>query len=195
MDVPDPIASEEQSEIKNTNSIEPDGVATNKQPATNTNVLGSDKDENLLSSNLEEEVTDANTSVKLHQLGSQESNSELPNASSETNVSSKSASESSAAEGGSHRSPDRKSKVEYRKIKSEVTGEGETSESEGEDNKKDTTKKDSPGLETTESGSDQPPESWMDILGNGLLKKRVKSFLKSSCHASSFPTPPPSGIE
>ena len=79
----------------------------------------------------------------------------------DTNSSSKSIQETSTAdhESGSHRSPNRESKAEYRKIKSEVTGEAETSESEGEEK----------DIKT----NDQTEDTWMDILGNGLLKKRV----------------------
>lgn len=56
------------------------------------------------------------------------------------------------------RSPDRRRKDEYRKIKREVTGEGGTSESEGEEN-----------------DSDQSQDTWMNILGDGLLKNRIMS--------------------
>lgn len=101
---------------------------------------------------------------------------------------------------GSHRSPDAETKAEYRKIKEEVTGEGETSESEVDDedempglidvesNIKQTKVKStaseastkskqleqmaSPGL-VSDNEQKEKVDKWVDILGNGLLKKRV----------------------
>ena len=185
----DPVASEGKSEMRETSTHELNGVGTDEQTTTeipNINALASEKHENLLSSNIEEEEDIAsNTSAGLDQLISvQQTNSEL-SVEPESNVSSKHSSESSGVEGGSHRSPDRKSKVEYRKIKSEVTGEGETSESEGEENNKETTEN---GLENSAHDGDQAKDTWMDILGNGLLKKRV--IYKHTCHWIPHPYPP-----
>ena len=80
---------------------------------------------------------------------------------------------SGVLEGGSHRSPDRQSKVEYRKIKSEVTGEGETSESEGENDTESDKKESDKKQETTNKENVDSQETWIDMLGNGLLRKRV----------------------
>ena len=152
------MASKQTGELATTNGIELNGDATEEKLPTEENVLVSEKDDDMFSKNLEVEVTESNVT--------EESNSELPDTKSESNNTSSAVSfESSHADGGSHRSPDRKSKAEYRKIKSEVTGEGETSESEDDD-------------ETTEKNSsahamDQEADTWMDLLGNGLLKKRV----------------------
>jgi len=171
-DMSNPVSSEEKSELGETGTQDLNGVETDENPTTKTpnlNALASEKNENLLSSNSEGDIA-SNTSARLDQLSSQEADSELTNGQSESTVSSKNCSESSAVEGGSHRSPDRKSKVEYRKIKSEVTGEGETSESEGEENNKDVAENE---LQSTEHDDDQPKDTSMDILGNGLLKKRV----------------------
>lgn len=171
-DMSNPVSSEEKSELGETSTQDLNGVETDENPTTKTpnlNALASEKNENLLSSNSEGDIA-SNTSARLDQLSSQEADSELTNGQSESTVSSKNCSESSAVEGGSHRSPDRKSKVEYRKIKSEVTGEGETSESEGEENNKDVAEND---LQSTEHDDDQLKDTSMDILGNGLLKKRV----------------------
>ena len=152
------MAGKQTGELATTNGIELNGDATEEKLPTEENVLVSEKDDDMFSKNLEVEVTESNVT--------EESNSELPDTKSESNNTSSAVSfESSHADGGSHRSPDRKSKAEYRKIKSEVTGEGETSESEDDD-------------ETTEKNSsahamDQEADTWMDLLGNGLLKKRV----------------------
>ena len=143
------MASKQTGELATTNGIKLNGDATEEKLPREENVLVSEKDDDMFSKKLEEE-----------------SNSELPDTKSESNNTSSAVSfESSHADGGSHRSPDRKSKAEYRKIKSEVTGEGETSESEDDD-------------ETTEKNAsahamDQEADTWMDLLGNGLLKKRV----------------------
>ena len=143
------MASKQTGELATTNGIKLNGDATEEKLPREENVLVSEKDDDMFSKKLE-----------------QESNSELPDTKSESNNTSSAVSfESSHADGGSHRSPDRKSKAEYRKIKSEVTGEGETSESEDDD-------------ETTEKNAsahamDQEADTWMDLLGNGLLKKRV----------------------
>ena len=152
------MASKQTGELATTNGIELNGDATEEKLTAEENVLVSEKDDDMFSKNLEVEVTESNVT--------EESNSELPDTKSESNNTSSAVSfEGSHADGGSHRSPDRKSKAEYRKIKSEVTGEGETSESEDDD-------------ETTEKNSsahamDQEADTWMDLLGNGLLKKRV----------------------
>ena len=152
------MVSKQTGELATTNGIEQNGDATEEKLPTEENVLVSEKDDDMFSKNLEVELTESNVT--------EESNSELPDTKSESNNTSSAVSfESSHADGGSHRSPDRKSKAEYRKIKSEVTGEGETSESEDDD-------------ETTEKNfsahaMDQEADTWMDLLGNGLLKKRV----------------------
>ncbi|CAH3161632.1 unnamed protein product, partial [Porites evermanni] len=143
------MASKQTGELATTNGIKLNGDATEEKLPREENVLVSEKDDDMFSKKLE-----------------QESNLELPDTKSESNNTSSAVSfESSHADGGSHRSPDRKSKAEYRKIKSEVTGEGETSESEDDD-------------ETTEKNAsahamDQEADTWMDLLGNGLLKKRI----------------------
>ena len=93
---------------------------------------------------------------------------------------------------GSHRSPDRETRAEYRKIKEEVTGEGETSESDDDNDAdmpglidvapegKEDTSKDSDSNElqkdigvTDEGEKNEAANEWVDVLGNGLLKKRV----------------------
>ena len=170
-----PVASEERSEVQETITHELNGTGEDEQSTTESpsiNTPASEKPENLLSTNIDEGDIASSTLARAQDqaLSSQETNSELTKSQSESFVNSKHSSESPGVEGGSHRSPDRKSKVEYRKIKSEVTGEGETSESEGEENNKDTTGKD---LKTTENDNDQAKDAWMDILGNGLLRKRV----------------------
>ena len=163
------MASKQTGELATTNGIELNGDATEEKLPTKENVLVSEKDDDMFSKNLEVEVTESNVT--------EESNSELPDTKSESNNTSSAVSfESSHADGGSHRSPDRKSKAEYRKIKSEVTGEGETSESEDDD-------------ETTEKNSsahamDQEADTWMDLLGNGLLKKRVITDCSQCMHRS-----------
>ena len=151
------IASKQTGELTPTNGIELNGDATGEKLPTEENVLVSEKDDDMFSKNLEVDVIESNVT--------EESNSELPDTKSESNISSAVSFESSHADGGSHRSPDRKSKAEYRKIKSEVTGEGETSESEDDD---DTTEK-----KSSAPAKDQETDTWMDLLGNGLLKKRV----------------------
>ena len=171
-----PVASEETVEVQETSNHEMNGVGTDEQSTTESpsiNTPESGKPENLHSStNIDEDDIASNTLARVQDqaLNSQEANSELTNSQSDSCVNSKHSSESPGVEGGSHRSPDRKSKVEYRKIKSEVTGEGETSESEGEENNKDTTEKD---LKTTDNDNGAAKDTWMDILGNGLLRKRV----------------------
>ena len=150
------MASKQTGELATTNGIELNGDATDEKLPTEENVLVSEKGDDMFSKNLEVESN-----------VTEESNSELPDTKSETNNTSSAVSfESSHADGGSHRSPDRKSKAEYRKIKSEVTGEGETSESEDDD---ETTEKNSSSTHAV----DQETDTWMDLLGNGLLKKRV----------------------
>lgn len=151
------IASKQTGELTPTNGIELNGDATDEKLPTEENVLVSEKDDDMFSKNLEVDVIESNVT--------EESNSGLPDTKSESNISSAVSFESSHADGGSHRSPDRKSKAEYRKIKSEVTGEGETSESEDDD---DTTEKN-----PSAHAKDQETDTWMDLLGNGLLKKRV----------------------
>lgn len=69
---------------------------------------------------------------------------------------------------GSHHSPDAKTKAEYRKIKYEVTGEALTSESEDENVSEEEIKK-----QVEEGRVKDTSDEWVDILGNGLLKKRV----------------------
>lgn len=148
-----PVSREEKPETRETSSDKLNELTTQEQSTTeapNWNSLESEEHENLLSDNIEQEESAPSTKVE-----SQETNPpELSHTQSEINSSPKSSPVDH--DHGSHRSPDRKSKDEYRKIKSEVTGEGETSESEGE-----------------EKDSDQSQDTWMDILGNGLLKKRV----------------------
>lgn len=72
---------------------------------------------------------------------------------------------------GSHTSPDSKTKAEYRKIKYEITGEALTSESEDENPVE--------GEKEQEETEKVSSEEWMDIFGNGLLKRRVSSNLFS----------------
>ncbi|XP_020625930.1 uncharacterized protein LOC110063302 [Orbicella faveolata] len=152
-DMLDPVSSGEKSETRETSSNKLNELTTQEQSTTETPnrvSLESEKRENLLSDNIDQEESAASTKEN-----QQEANPpELSHTQSEINSSPKSS--PVEHDHGSHRSPDRKSKDEYRKIKSEVTGEGETSESEGE-----------------EKDSDQSQDTWMDILGNGLLKKRV----------------------
>ncbi|XP_048583994.1 peptidyl-prolyl cis-trans isomerase FKBP8 isoform X2 [Nematostella vectensis] len=78
---------------------------------------------------------------------------------------------------GSHHSPDAETRAEYRKIKFEVTGEAETSESDDGDNSAmpgliDDTKSVSQ-VQVYEKSKEVNEEEWTDILGNGLLKKKV----------------------
>lgn len=184
-----PVAGEETSEVQETITHELNGTGEDEQSTTESpsiNTPASEKPENLLGTNIDEGDIASSTLARAQDqaLSSQETNSELTKSQSEGSVNSKHSSESPEVEGGSHRSPDRKSKVEYRKIKSEVTGEGEISESEGEENNKDTTEKD---LETTENDNDQAKDTWMDILGNGLLRKRV---ITVSLSQSTYHLPP-----
>ena len=163
------LDSSDRTEISETSSEKLNELTTTEQPATETpklNSLEPEEQEKALDNNVEKEENSASakTSLNTHQT-----ESELSQSLAESNSSSKDYQEGSAAdhESGSHRSPDRKSKAEYRKIKSEVTGEGETSESEGEEKDLDT---------------DQSQDTWMDILGNGLLKKRVINTCKNYKH-------------
>ena len=159
------ISSGEKTEIRETSS-EKLNELTQEQSSTelsNVNSLESEEHENLLNSNIKlDEESAPSTEARLN---SKDTHSDICHYHSKSNSSPNDFSESSAVEhdSGSHRSPDRKSKVEYRKIKSEVTGEGETSESEGEEKDSDTSARD----------NEQSQDTWMDILGNGLLKKRV----------------------
>lgn len=159
-DMLDLVSREEKTETRETSSDKLNELTAQEQSTTeasNRNSLESEEHENLLSDNIEEEGSAPSTKVD------QETNPpELSHTQSEINSSPKSSPVDH--DHGSHRSPDRKSKDEYRKIKSEVTGEGETSESEGE-----------------EKDSDQSQDTWMDILGNGLLKKRVMSTAARLC--------------
>jgi len=145
-------SNEEKSEKGETSSDKLNELTTQEdhtEETPNSDSLESEEHEHL-SNNIEQEESAPNTKET-----PQETNTpELSHTHSDSNSSPK----SSAVDHdhGSHRSPDRKSKDEYRKIKCEVTGEGETSESEGE-----------------EKDSNQSQDTWMDILGNGLLKKRV----------------------
>ncbi|KAL9986993.1 hypothetical protein ACROYT_G001226 [Oculina patagonica] len=161
-DILDPVSNEEKTETSETSSEILNELITKEQSTTETpnrNSLESGELENLSTNNIEEEE---NASSAKEGLNSQETNLlEVSHSHSEIKGSPKSS--SADHDHGSHRSPDRKSKDEYRKIKSEVTGEGETSESEGEE-------KDS---ETGTRDSDESKDTWMDMLGNGLLKKRV----------------------
>ena len=148
-----PVSSEEKSETKETSSDKINDLTAQEQSTTETPIrdsLESEEHEKLPSNNIDQEESFPSTEENL-----QETNPpELSHTQSDIDSSPKSS--PVEHDHGSHRSPDRKSKDEYRKIKSEVTGEGETSESEGE-----------------EKDSDQSRDPWMDILGNGLLKKRV----------------------
>ena len=149
----DPVSSEEKREPRETSSVKLNELTTQEQASTETlnrDSLESEGHENLPSNNIEQEESAFSTEEKPHETNPPE----LSHTQSEINSSPKSS--PVEHDHGSHRSPDRKSKDEYRKIKSEVTGEGETSESEGE-----------------EKDPDQSQDTWMDILGNGLLKKRV----------------------
>lgn len=147
-DVLNPVSSEEKSEARETSSDKINDFTTQEQSTTETPIrdsLESVEHENLPSSNIDLEESVPSTEANPLQLSHTQSD-----------IDSSPKSSPVEHDHGSHRSPDRKSKDEYRKIKSEVTGEGETSESEGE-----------------EKDSDQSRDTWMDILGNGLLKKRV----------------------
>lgn len=146
-----------------TSSNELNGIATNDQPTTenpNSNSLVAQKEEDLPRSDSDEGDIASSTLAQVIDQALHETNSQLIKP--EING-------IPGTESGSHRSPDKNSKEEYRKIKNEVTGEGETSESEGEANGfKDTTAE----KETT-ANDNVDKDTWMDILGNGLLKKRV----------------------
>lgn len=175
-DILDPVSSEEKSEISETSSEKLNELTTKEQSATeklNRNSSESEKLEDLPTNG--EIASSTNDKLNLKETN-------LPEIShSQSEIKSRPSSSSVEHEHGSHRSPDRKSKDEYRKIKSEVTGEGETSESEGEDK----------GLETSKPDSDQTEDPWMDMLGNGLLKKRVinnfKVFYQALVPACSSP--------
>ena len=160
-DMLDPVSREEKTETRETSSGKLNELTAEQQFTTETpnrNSLESEEHENLLINNIEQEE-----SAPIAKEDPQETDTpELSHTQSEINSSQKSSPVDH--DHGSHRSPDRKSKDEYRKIKSEVTGEGETSESEGE-----------------EKDSDQSQDTWMDILGNGLLKKRVMSTDAKLC--------------
>lgn len=152
-DVLNPVSSEEKSEAREMSSDKINDLTAQEQSTTETLIrdsLESEEHEKLPSSNIDLEESVPSTEENPHEKN--------PPQLSHTQSDIDSSPKSSPVEHdhGSHRSPDRKSKDEYRKIKSEVTGEGETSESEGE-----------------EKDSDQSRDTWMDILGNGLLKKRV----------------------
>ena len=148
----DSASNEEKSEKGETSSDKLNELTAQKHSTveiSNRDSLESEEHEHL-ANNIEQQESAPSTKET-----PQETNTpELSHIQSDNNSSPK----SSAVDHdhGSHRSPDRKSKDEYRKIKCEVTGEGETSESEGE-----------------EKDSNQSQDTWMDILGNGLLKKRV----------------------
>lgn len=164
-DILDPVSSEEKTEISETSSEKLNELAKKEQFTTETskrNSLESEKHENLLTNNtvVQDKESASSTNSQVTNLP------ELSHPQSEIKSSPKSSSDDH--EHGSHRSPDRKSKDEYRKIKSEVTGEGETSESEGEEK----------DLETSKLDSEQSKDTWMDMLGNGLLKKRVIKIFK-----------------
>lgn len=185
-DILDPVSSEEKTETSETRSEKLNELITKEQSSTETpnrNSLESEERENLLTNNIEEE--ESASSADREGLNSQEG--DLPELShSQSEIKSSPKSSSADHDHGSHRSPDRKSKDEYRKIKSEVTGEGETSESEGEE-------KDS---ETGTRDSDESKDTWMDMLGNGLLKKRVINRFKNFYQAlvtgtTPIPQPPP----
>ena len=154
-DVLHPVSSEEKSETRETSSDKINDLTAEEQTTTETPIsdsLESEEHQNLSSNN---KLIDQEESFPSTEENPQETNPpELSHTQSDIDSSPKSS--PVEHDHGSHRSPDRKSKDEYRKIKSEVTGEGETSESEGE-----------------EKDSDQSRDPWMDILGNGLLKKRV----------------------
>lgn len=152
-DVLNPVSSEEKSEAREPSSDKINDLTAQEQSTIETPIrdsLESEEHEKLPSSNIDLEESVPSTEENPHEAN--------PPQLSHTQSDIDSSPKSSPVEHdhGSHRSPDRKSKDEYRKIKSEVTGEGETSESEGE-----------------EKDSDQSRDTWMDILGNGLLKKRV----------------------
>lgn len=138
-----------EKSIKNIDELNTKQQSTVETPKLDS--LEPGDQEKVLDNNVEKKENSANG---MHQT----EHSQSP---AESNISSKNIQENSTSdhESGSHRSPNRESKAEYRKIKSEVTGEAETSESEGEE--KDT------------KTSDQTEDTWMDILGNGLLQKRV----------------------
>ena len=156
-----PVESKEKSEIGETSSDKLNELTTQEQSITGTpnrDSVQSEEHENLLSNNIDQEESAPSTKEDTQETDPPE----LSHTQAEINSSPKSS--PVEHDHGSHRSPDRKSKDEYRKIKSEVTGEGETSESEGE-----------------EKDSDQSRDTWMDILGNGLLKKRVMSTNTKLC--------------
>lgn len=167
--------SEGKNEIRETSSHEVNGFERDEQFTTEVpkvNALSSEEHDNSLNStsNFEgDDIASRTLARDEHSVNSKETNLEHADSRYEINASTENSLDSSGVEGGSHRSPDRKTKIEYRKIKSEVTGEGETSESEGEDSTKDKTEK-----QLNVAANDaQAKDTWMDILGNGLLKKRV----------------------
>lgn len=148
--------STDRTEVSEKSSENINELKTIHQSASETPNLDSlepGEQEKVLDNNVEEKENSPNDT--------NQAEAEVSLSPAETNSSSKSIQETSTTdhESGSHRSPNRESKAEYRKIKSEVTGEAETSESEGEEK----------DIKT----NDQTEDTWMDILGNGLLKKRV----------------------
>lgn len=167
--------SEGKNEIRETSSHEVNRFERDEQFTTEVpkvNALSSEEHDNSLNStsNFEgDDIASRTLARDEHSVNSKETNLEHADSRYEINASTENSLDSSGVEGGSHRSPDRKTKIEYRKIKSEVTGEGETSESEGEDSTKDKTEKQL----NVAANNAQAKDTWMDILGNGLLKKRV----------------------
>ena len=159
--VSDPIDCEEKTSISQTRSRELNGACANEQSETeskSSNFMVPRKDEDLPCSNNSEDDIASNTytqgkdTVSLH-----ETSPELPDSLPQVNG-------RFVAECGNVRSTDRKS---------EATGKGETLESEGENHCKDKLVKD--GNTATNDNKEAEDTSWMDILGNGLLKKRVNT--------------------
>ena len=161
--VSDPIDCEEKTSIRQTTSRELNGACANEQSTTeskSSNLMVPRKDEDLPCSNNSEDDIDSTSTQGTDTASLAETSSELPDSHPQIN-------DSLVAECGKVRSTDRKS---------EASGKGETLESEGENLSKDKLVKDA---NNTKNDNEEAEDTWMDILGNGLLKKRVNTeFLK-----------------
>lgn len=158
--VSDPIDNcEEKTSIWQTTSRELNGTCENEQSTTegkSSNLMVPRKDEDLPCSNNSEDDIDSTSTQEADKASLAETNSELPDSQPQIN-------DSLVAECGEVRSTDRKS---------EASGKGETLESEGENLSKDKLVKDA---DTIKNDNEEAQDTWMDILGNGLLKKRVNT--------------------
>ncbi|KAK2550347.1 Peptidyl-prolyl cis-trans isomerase FKBP8 [Acropora cervicornis] len=155
--VSDPIDCEEKTSIWQTTSRELNGACENEQSTTeskSSNLMVPRKDEDLPRSNNSEDDIDSTSTQGVDTASLAETSSELPDSQPQIN-------DSLVAECGEVRSTDRKS---------EASGKGETLESEGENLSKDKLVKDA---DTIKNDNEEAQDTWMDILGNGLLKKRL----------------------